>query len=355
MLLNIINGTQLDGYGKVIYLYNDVSLNSYEDLITVPYKKYCNYYNNRVGFVRIFKRLMTLIEIVRKENVKLICSFASQGALLGALVKIMLPFRKIKVVVRLGTVFTNLFYAPRGSLLKRRIWERATLSFTYRCMSRIVCLTNYMRQELISKSKQLGDKIVVIKNYVDKNHIEELASEPIPIKEKYFISVGRLEREKNFEGIITAFNAIKDSTRINLIILGDGSLRTEILQTISYYGLQKRVLLLGFEKNPYNYIAHAQGLLLFSNFEGLPNVVIEAQICKTPVIVSNYPGVEDIITHDSNGIIVQRGDCDDLASSMANLSKDKTLRNRLVNNGYKTALEFTRSIRQYDQLMSELL
>ena len=355
MLLNIINGTQLEGYGKVIYLYNNFSLNSYEDLITVPYKKYCNCYNNRVGFVRIFKRLMTLIKIVRKENVKLICSFASQGALLGALVRIMLPFRKIKVVVRLGTVFANLFYAPTGSLLKRKIWERATLSFTYRYMSRIVCLTNYMRQELISKSKQLGDKIVVIKNYVDKNRIEELATEPMPLKGKYFISVGRLEREKNHEGIITAFNAIKDSTRINLIILGDGSLRKEILQTISYYGLQERVLLLGFEKNPYNYIAQAQGLLLFSNFEGLPNVVIEAQICKTPVIVSNYPGVEDIITHYSNGIIVQRGDCDDLASSMANLSKDKTLRNRLVNNGYKTALEFTRSIRQYEQIMSSLL
>jgi N-acetylgalactosamine-N,N'-diacetylbacillosaminyl-diphospho-undecaprenol 4-alpha-N-acetylgalactosaminyltransferase len=355
MLLNIMNGAEIPGYSKVIYLYNNIPHNSYENLIRVPHKKYSRYHTKQAVFMTQLKRLLTLIRIVKKENVHLIFSFASQGALLAVLVKFIFPFKNIRVIVRLGTVFKNLFYAPGGSRLKRIIWEYITISFTYRLVNKIVCSTRYMRHALISQSSNLKPKIVVIRNYVDKEKVEELAEEPIEIQYKYFISVGRLEREKNYQGIIEAFNSIKDQTELHLIILGDGSLRAEILQTISSYGLQKRVKLLRFVENPYKYIAKAEGLLLFSDFEGMPNVVIESLICKTPVIVSDYPGVDDIITHDENGLIVRRGDTSELASSLERLSADNSLCRKLAENGYKTALKFTTSISKFEHLINELL
>jgi glycosyltransferase involved in cell wall biosynthesis len=355
MLLNIMNGAEIPGHTKVIYLYNNIPHNSYENLIRVPHKKYSTFQTKKVVFINQLTRLLTLIKIVKKENTRLIFSFASQGALLAVLVKIILHFKNIRVIVRLGSPFSNLFHDPRGSRLKMKIVEIITLLCTYRFVNKIVCTTKYMKQDLISQRNSLKNKACVIKNYIDKKKIEDLVREQIEIQYKYFISVGRLEREKNYQGIIEAFNSIKDRTDSNLIILGDGSLRAEILQTISSYGLQKRVKLLGFVENPYKYIERAEGLLLFSDFEGMPNVVIESLICKTPVIISDYPGVDDIITHNENGLIVRRGDLNELASSMEKLTRNKALKRKLVTNGYRTALEFTTSIRMYDQIINEFL
>ena len=84
-------------------------------------------------------------------------------------------------------------------------------------------------------------------------------------------------------------------------------------------------------------------------------MIIESFICKTPVIVSNYPGVEDILNHEKNGIVVQKGNKNELTSSMEKLIKDKTYGEKLANNGYKSAFEFTTSISKYEQLINELL
>ncbi len=354
MLLNLMNCTKLIGYKKILYLYNNIIFNSYENLIEVPHIKYVSHDNKKFKFITILNRLFTLAKIVKREKVKIIFSFASQGALLAVVIKLLHPFRKIKVIVRLGTVFNNLFYSPNGNILKRRAWEKITLFFTYKYVNKIVCMTHYMRNVLISKSKNLQNKIAVIRNYIDKEKVEELAKEKIEIPYKFFISVGRLEREKNYEGIVEAFNSIKHKTRLNYIILGEGRLRSDILNKISDYSLQERIFLLGFKENPYKYISKAEGLLLYSDFEGMPNVVIEALICKTPVIVSDFPGVEDIITNKINGIVVKRDNIEELAASMKKLIDDDKYREGLVTNGYESALHFTTSIREYEHLMNKI-
>jgi len=355
MFLYIMNGSELVDCKKIIFLYNNSTRHSYGSLIKVPYTKYTYSKESDYFFINLVKRIRILLRIIRKENVSLIFSFSSQGALLAVVGKILLPLRKIGVAVRLGSVFSNLFYNPKGSKVKRKIWEQLTLIFTYKHVDKIVCSTLYMKQELLNRSKRLKSKIVVIKNYVDKENVNSLANEPVDIKGKYFISVGRLEKEKNYFEILEAFFAIKDRTKINLLILGDGSLREEIHQTILNYGLKKRVILLGFKRNPYKYIAKAEGLILFSDFEGLPNVVIEALMCKTPVIVSNYLGVEDVIRHRWNGIIVKRRNKKGLALALEELLEDEELRKKLVKNGYRKALEFTTSITKYEQLINGLL
>jgi len=200
MLLNVLNNTKFSNYRKIIYLYNNISYNSYENLIRVPVVKYVSQNKKRYIFFSQFIRVLALIKIIRKENVRLIFSFSSQGALLATVVKLFLPFKKIFVIVRLGTVFNKLFYNPSGNKLKIKIWEQITLFFTYRFSDRIVCTTQFMKQQLISKSKKLDDKVVVIKNYIDKKNIETLAAQAIDEIKKYIVSVGRLEREKKSPG-----------------------------------------------------------------------------------------------------------------------------------------------------------
>ena len=348
-LLNILNGTELNNYRKVLYLYNNIDKNSFEDLIKIPHTKYSNN-NNNVPFPFI-NRLITLYKIINKEKISVIFAFSSQGALLATTLKLLGFYNKITIIVRLGSVFNQMFFNPGGSAIKRKIWEKITLFFTYRFVNKIVCTTNYMKDELISLSNKLESKIIVIKNYIDKKFVEDRIDESIDVPDKYFISVGRLEEEKNYQGIIEAFNSIKDTFNQNLIILGDGSLRSELLEAISKYNLNNRVKLLGFVNNPYKYIAKADCLILFSNFEGLPNVIIEAFICKTPVIVSNYPGVNDIITSGKNGMVVEAGNTYRLATAMETLISDARLRERFVKNGYEKSFDFTSSISKYEMLI----
>ncbi len=87
----------------------------------------------------------------------------------------------------------------------------------------------------------------------------------------------------------------------------------------------------------------------------MPNVVIEALTCRTPVIISDYRGARDLIRHNENGIVVKRGNVVELYSAMERLCIDKEFGKKLVTNGYISASEFSKSIKDYDQLISSLL
>lgn len=355
MLLNILNGAKLPGVRKILYLYNDNLLNSFEDQLTVPVKIYSSSSSSSSGVVRVIKRIKSLINIINDENVNIVFSFSTQGAFLAALVKTMFPFRKIKLVVRLGTVFKFLFTDTRVNKFKNKLWEWITLFFTYKRMNKIVCSTNYMSNELKMKLGGLNGKITTIKNYLDKDKINLLLKEDIDYSEEFIVCVGRLEREKNYAAIIEAFNLIKDKIAASLLILGDGSLKQEVKDQISTLGLEERVVLKGFQKNPYKYIARADSFVLFSDYEGMPNSVIEAFACKTPVIVSDFLGVEDLVTHNLNGLIVPRGNIKLLAEYMLKLSTDSDLKSGLVKEGYKASEEFTTTVIRYEKVITDLM
>ena len=75
-----------------------------------------------------------------------------------------------------------------------------------------------------------------------------------------------------------------------LEILGEGPLETQLKEQVLRHGLGHCVDFLGFQANPYPYLARADGLLLSSRYEGFPNVVLEALACSTPVIATPAPG-----------------------------------------------------------------
>jgi glycosyltransferase involved in cell wall biosynthesis len=77
--------------------------------------------------------------------------------------------------------------------------------------------------------------------------------------------------------------------------------------------IQNRVNFLGFKDNPYKYMAQADLLVLSSRYEGLPNVVLEANACGLPVVAYNCPGgTREIIKDGLNGFLVECGNIDEL-------------------------------------------
>ncbi|TCM20834.1 glycosyltransferase involved in cell wall biosynthesis [Novosphingobium sp. PhB165] len=131
------------------------------------------------------------------------------------------------------------------------------------------------------------------------------------------MGVGRLEHQKDFGTLITAFAKVRKQMRCRLIILGDGSERPMLTDLVNRLGLSEDVSMPGFAPNPHAYTAKASLFVLSSRFESLANVVIEAMALGTPVIATDCPsGPAEALDHGRFGKLVNVEDPDMLADAM---------------------------------------
>jgi glycosyltransferase involved in cell wall biosynthesis len=141
-------------------------------------------------------------------------------------------------------------------------------------------------------------KIKTIYNPFDIEHINILACQKfdVKIKKQYLVWVGRISEEKNLPFLLDVYYPL--ATLYDLVIIGDGSQKiiSSLNQKIKHLNIENRVHFLGFIENPYPYIKNANALLLTSDNEGLPTVVLESLILNTPVFSRNIPAIYEILS-----------------------------------------------------------
>ncbi len=126
----------------------------------------------------------------------------------------------------------------------------------------------------------------VIYNPIETDDVKKLSSIPLNMNgEDYLIHIGRFNRAKRHDRLIDAFSMVKDKN-IKLMLLGVGELKASVIEQVNLLNLQSRVIFHGFEKNPYPYLKNAKGLILTSDYEGLPTVLIEAALLNTPIVTT---------------------------------------------------------------------
>ena len=129
----------------------------------------------------------------------------------------------------------------------------------------------------------------------------------------YVIHVGRFSRAKRHDLLFAAWKLTKSSHKLVLLTPADEALNALIAQ----YGLEKHVIVAGFRNNPYPWIKHADLLVLCSDHEGMPNVLVEALVCGTPVISSDCPsGPREVLTGDLRRFLVPVNDTQALATTI---------------------------------------
>ena len=110
-------------------------------------------------------------------------------------------------------------------------------------------------------------------------------------KIKYILFVGRLEKVKNIELLLYIFKNINQKiSDINLVIIGDGSNKYNLLKIVNKLKLKNKVYFLGFKQNPYPYIKNAQIVISSSRYEGYSNIILESIILNKKLFVSNVKG-----------------------------------------------------------------
>lgn len=138
-----------------------------------------------------------------------------------------------------------------------------------------------------------------------------------PNQGKKYIYIGRLmmEGQKNVSELLYGLAQLDGDWSLD--IYGDGEERQELESLASKLGIVDKVAFLGWVVNPWNQIQSATALVLTSQFEGFPMVLLESISYGVPCISSNCPtGPEDIIT-EANGLLYKMHKTEELCQSLS--------------------------------------
>ncbi|MYE59899.1 MAG: glycosyltransferase, partial [Alphaproteobacteria bacterium] len=129
------------------------------------------------------------------------------------------------------------------------------------------------------------------------------------------LGAGRLEPEKDFSTLIDAFRRLRASRPCRLVILGEGSLRSELEARIASLGLDDCVSLPGWVENPFSFMARSALFVLSSVYEGFGLVLVEALASGCPVVSTDCPAGPSEILEDP-ALLAPVGDPEALAQVM---------------------------------------
>lgn len=173
--------------------------------------------------------------------------------------------------------------------------------------------------------KKIQSKSTIIFNPVDVGTYEGAALNID--KEKKIVYVGRIIKQKNPVMLIEAFRQIAPKyPEYNLVFYGEGDMRDEIISLAAKYDLMDRVKLLGAVTNVFEHIYNAELYVMTSEYEGMPNALLEAMCIGLPVISTKVSGATDVIKSGMNGLLVECGDVFGLAKAMDKMLSDSTFR-----------------------------
>lgn len=161
-----------------------------------------------------------------------------------------------------------------------------------------------------------SSRVNVIANPFDFDAIRALAAEPCAARptSPYILHVGRFAPQKRHDLLLAAFAMANPPHQLVLLTPPDAALAA----LIARHGLQRRVTIADFQANPYPWMAGADLLVLCSDHEGLPNVLIEALACGTRVVSTDCPsGPREILSGELARWLVPCNDIDRLAQAIS--------------------------------------
>jgi|LakMenEpi03Aug12_release.lakeMendotaPanAssembly.Ray.scaffolds.fasta_scaffold186841_2 glycosyltransferase involved in cell wall biosynthesis len=169
--------------------------------------------------------------------------------------------------------------------------------FFYKYANGIICNS---RSSFLFLKKKIDNNIVNIYNSIIVKKIIKNKK-----RKNFLLSVGRLEKQKNFDGLIDAFNIVlQEFPHFKLIIIGSGTEKNKLIKKLIKLNILNKVIFKNFIR-PDHYFSTSKIFILNSFFEGMPNVILESLSYKCPVISTNCDsGPREILKNGKYGYLV---------------------------------------------------
>lgn len=270
-----------------------------------------------------------------RENALLVCSFISS-------------FNMLALLATRGLGIPVIVSERTDPMRKNWIYRRAR-DFLYSFADVIVTQTKKSRAYFLERTKRRCATIYnPISSAITIGYALSANKEPL------IVSVGRLEPVKNQALLLRAFKRVNECfPEYRLIVYGEGSCRAALEQLREELGLSKSVELPGEMDNIFEAISSAQMFVLSSDFEGMPNALLEAMCLGLPVISTKVSGAMEVIEDGYNGLLVEIGDESGLVSAIHSLLGDEALRNALASRATESAskLDLEEITSQWNRLL----
>ncbi|HSD14561.1 MAG TPA: glycosyltransferase [Flavobacterium sp.] len=224
------------------------------------------------------------------------------------------PFQEVLManwVYKMKTIYTvhsgnTATYIPENKFLANLIFKKKYA---------VVCVSDAIKSK-VDETYGFGNTLRIY-NPINELEVREKAEERIPFEFQYVIGMGRFDHKnvKQFDRLVTTYlESQLPQKNIHLVLIGEGEKRTEAEQLANN---NPKIHFLGFKQNPYPYLKNALFLIVCSKYEGFPMSVTESMACGTPVVAfDGISGPNEVIVNESNGLLVDNQDFDDLKIKM---------------------------------------
>ena len=353
VLVTLLN--ELADYDYKLYLVIFEDIVDLKEYLNRNVKFICLHKKKKIDFFKLIFKLKSIINKIEPDiviNFQYYASFVSHAAVSMSRIKCkMISCEHSNPAENLDVKFT-----------KRLLWS--AVSYVYNKSDSVVCVSEVVKQSLKNDFHVEEKKLVRIYNPIDLSSITEMAKEKI--YHRFFddengiviVSVGRLERVKRYDRLIKAFLAIHHKIKNSyLLIVGKGSLENELSELISKYNMTDKIELVGFKKNPYPWMARSDIFVLSSDYEGLPMVLIEAMVCRIPVITTDCSsGPGELIENHISGIIAEGKSSNTLSKEIIELSLNPEKRKMILNKALEQCQRFNSETiaREYIKTIEQL-
>jgi len=364
-VLRILKHLERERYAPSLYVVNregellnqvpaDVPVFAYWDNRTYP----------RLNFPGriLLSQARDLTRVIDREQIDLVYDRGSQMTLTASLAMRRKAIPRVSVAVGDPSRDFALLHS-RFAFAKRHLLRRA-----YHSADRVVAVSEGVRRGLIDFFALPASQVITCPNLFDIDQIDAAASEPF---DQYhadrfeIVSVGRLSQEKGHLHLLRAMDKLVNTerhTHLRLWLVGSGPLEQELRGFVRDHRLEEHIRFAGYQANPLPFVKHAQLFCLPSLYEGMPNALIEAMVCGTPVIAADCPsGPREILGDDNRfGCLFPAADANSLAAAITDAISDypacqakiPSARQHIIDNySLKSGLRRLESV--FDELMKD--
>jgi len=299
------------------------------------------------GILNTIIRLIRLRQAVQSSQPDIVISFMSSMNIYAGLALFPTNYPII------GTEHCSPTLLPAGypwELFRRPIYWR---------LRRLVSVSQGVDDEFtwLAKTKRavIYNPFLPVKPFRGQFHYPQGAD---PTK-KWVTAMGRLVPEKGFDILLTAFQKVADQhPDWQLLILGEGDLRSELETLQKHLNLSEQVVFAGRLSDPFPLLQCSKLFVLSSRTEGFPMALGEALSCGLPAVATDCSkGIRELLQDNINGLIVPNQNVPELAAAMSDLMTNEIKRDRLASRAPEVLEKFSldKVMDQWEALITEVL
>lgn len=222
-------------------------------------------------------------------------------------------------------------------------------ALTNRLAAKVIAVSDSIRDFLILHEGVDPDRVMTLSNGIDSHlfHPAEdgqraLAKSALGLPSDALVigGMGRLVPQKNFARFLdVAARVLSKNPSAVFVIAGTGPQEEELKAKASLLGINERVRFLGHASDRLSLYHAFDALLMTSDFEGTPMVLLEAMSCALPVVASAVDGIAEVCTNGHDALLIAPGDEDGFTQALSRILRDEGLRKALGMNARNTILE----------------